>query len=102
MSPEASAERTSASGTFLPRLTRSSYGLPASSDVCRLGNDSSFMERPVDHVHLLLPREAHEIHGVAGHANRQAGILLGVVHRVAQHVAVQHIHVHVISGAAEE
>ena len=33
MSPVASAVRTSDSGTFLPRLTRSSYGLFAASGV---------------------------------------------------------------------
>ena len=34
MSPVASAERTSDSGTSLPRFTRSSYGLFAASGVC--------------------------------------------------------------------
>src|SRR5262245_64534234 len=95
MSPVASAARTSVSGTSLPRLTRSSYGLFASSGV-------SPMERPVDDVHLLLTRQSHEIHGVARDADRQARILLGMIHRVEQRVAVQHVDVHVVAGAREE
>ena len=60
------------------------------------------MECSVDDVHLLFAREPHEVHGVAGHSNRQAGILLRMLHRIEQHVPVQHVHVHVIAGAGKE
>ena len=60
------------------------------------------MERPVDDVHLLLAGEAHEIDGIARDANRQIRVLLRVIHRVQQRVAIEHVDVHVIAGAAEE
>src|SRR5262245_13281833 len=105
MSPEASADRTSVSGMFLPRLTRSSYGLAAASGVA-LGASSAdiglgSVERPVDDVHLLLAGQAHEIDRVAGDANRQARILIGVLHRIHEHLAVEHVDVHVEAGRAE-
>src|SRR4029453_18390263 len=76
MSPVASAERTSASGTFLPRSTRSSNGLVASRVVVAAsGMDASAMERAVDDVHLLFPREPDEVDGVSRDANRQARVL---------------------------
>ena len=60
------------------------------------------MESTVDHIHLLLARQTHEVHGVAGNADRQVRVLLRMVHRVQKRLAVQHIHVHVVSGGAEE
>src|SRR5262245_30165123 len=99
MSPLASAVLTSVSAMPAPRLTRSSYGLLASSATAAGAGPSGMahrsMEGPVDHVHLLLARQPHEVHRVARDANRQARVLLRVVHRVEQHVAVQHVHVHV-------
>src|SRR5678816_156968 len=106
MSPVASAARTVDSGTSLPRLTRSSYGLLASSGAWGSVPVSDMalpsVEGPVDDVHLLLAREPHEVDGITGDANGQARVLLGMVHRVEQHVAVQHVDVHVIPGAVEE
>src|SRR6185436_20710942 len=105
MSPVASAERTSVSVTPRPRLTRNSYGLFASSEGTARwvsGIAVSSMERPVDDVHLLLPRQPHEVDRVARYPNRQARILLGMVHRVDERVAIEHIDVHVIAGAGEE
>src|SRR4029453_16509262 len=66
MSPLTSAARTSGSGTSLPWSTRSSYGLFASSDGVpgagpASGTGVSSVERAVDHVHLLLSREPHEV-----------------------------------------
>src|SRR5215204_4688896 len=75
MSPVASAARTSVSGTPLPRLTRSSNGLLAASGVSGTvwGSDTCLsMERAVDDVQLLFACEPHEVHGVAGDADRQA------------------------------
>src|SRR6476469_8821478 len=92
MSPEASAPRTSVSGTFRPRSTRSSNGLFAVRGVpaAASGSDTRFgsVERPRDHVHLLLAREPHEVDRIPGHPDRQVGILLRVIHRVHQHVAI--------------
>src|SRR5215471_8249789 len=79
MSPLASADRTSVSGTSLPRSTRNSNGLVASSD--GVGSEVmttllSAVERAIDHVHLLLSCQSHEVHRVARHANREARIFL--------------------------
>src|SRR5262245_1773002 len=98
MSPFASAVVTSVSGTSLPRFTRSSNGLFASSfgccaDSCISGTSACSMEGAFDDVHLLLAREAHEVHGVARDADRQARVLLRMLHRVHQRLPVQHVHV---------
>src|SRR5262245_9205457 len=83
MSPLASAARTSASERFLLRPTRSSKGSFASIEGSGTDVFSSMMgsavESPVDDVHLLLACQAHEVHSVPRHANRQAGILLRVI-----------------------
>src|SRR5574338_1473321 len=93
ISPVASAVRTSVSGTPWPRPTRSSKGLFASSGPCAASRSSGMaplsVEGPLDHVHLLLARQPHEVHGVARDADRQVRILLGVVHRVEQRVAIE-------------
>src|SRR3954469_24047752 len=102
-SPLASASRTVCSGTPSPRWTRSSYGLLASSDV-----DASVVirlpavESTADHVHLLLSGEPHEVDRIARHPDGQTGILLRVLHRIHQRVAIEHVHVHVKAGGAEE
>src|SRR4030095_9981679 len=86
-SPLARAARTAASGTSLPRPTRSSYGLSAASDFPppgSSGNGRAPVEGPVDHVHLLLAREPHEVHRVARDAARRARVLLGVLRCVQQ------------------
>src|SRR6188508_1543957 len=75
ISPDASALRTSESGTFRPRSTRSSYGLFAASGVCTTVSSSDTgrpsVERPIDDVHLLLAGEPNEVHRVARHPNRE-------------------------------
>src|SRR5262245_25497680 len=94
MSPVASAVRTSASGTSFPRLTRISYGLFAASGACADGGVGACpiatlsVERAVDHVHLLLAGQAHEVHRVARDADGEVRVLLRVVHRVHQRLAV--------------
>src|SRR5262245_44338139 len=102
MSPVASAVRTSASATSLPRSTRSSNGLFAASGVDPVAGAPSAMESPVDDVHLLLARQPYEVHRVAGDADGEVRVLLQVVHRVHERLAVQHVHVHVVAGDAEE
>jgi hypothetical protein len=98
MSPDASASRTVCSGTSSPRSTRSSNGLFA-AERDAIGQPSGrAVERAVDDVHLLLAAEPHEVHRVSRDADRQARILLGVLHRVEQRVAVQHVDVHVEAG----
>src|SRR5215471_1896389 len=106
MSPVASADLTLTSGTSLPRLTLSSYGLFASravSPTVRLSDMAgSSMEGPVDDVHLLVARQSDEVHCITGYADRQTRILFRMLHRVDQHFAVQHVDVHVEACAAEE
>src|SRR6188508_266140 len=91
MSPVTRAMRTSDSGTSRPSWVRSSNGLFAVSGFSTRisGMPAPSMERPVDDVHLLVARQAHEVHGVSRDANRQARILFWVLHRVDQHVAIQ-------------
>src|SRR4051794_38539696 len=76
ISPDASAPRTSASDMFRARSTRSSNGLFAARGTCMAlsGSDTGCIsvEGPVDHVHLLLPRETHEVHRVPRDADREA------------------------------
>src|SRR5262245_40214743 len=95
MSPLASALRTSDSGTWRPRSTLRSYGLRASSGVFAAASPSDMragsVEGPVDDVHLLLAREPHEVHRVAGHPDRQARVLVGMLDRVEQRLAVEHV-----------
>src|ERR1700747_685520 len=77
ISPRASAVRTSVSGTSLPRSPRRSKGLFASNGTCLVSltsvmgasclPSSSAVEGAVDHVHLLLAGEAHEVHRITRH-----------------------------------
>src|SRR4051812_24469925 len=104
MSPFASAWRTSSWGTCRPRPTRNSYGLCASSAAGGTAWPSGIaasVERPVDDVHLLRAGEADEIDRVPGHADREAWILLRMIHRVEQRVAIEHVDVHVEPGGPE-
>src|SRR6188474_3331572 len=82
MSPVTRAMRASDSDTSRPRLVRSSNGLFAVSGFSTRisGMPAPAMERPVDDFHLLITRQAHEVHGVSGDANRQARILLWMLH----------------------
>src|SRR5215207_7911550 len=94
MSPVASAVRTSVSGTLSPRPTRSSYGLRASSlagATVSCSRTARSMESAVDDVHLLLAGESDEVHRVAGHADGEARILLRMIHRVDQRLAIEHV-----------
>src|SRR5690242_1592940 len=105
MSPLSRALCPYVSGTPFDRLTRFPYGLFATSGAGFAAeglHTAFFVEAAVDDVHLLLLREAHEIHGVARHADREARILLRVLHGVEQRLLVQHVDVHVIAGHREE
>src|SRR3954451_10438990 len=106
-SPVLSALLTSVSAMPSPRCTRISNGDFASSDTVLVASagaasTSLAMEGAIDHVHLLLASEAHEIDRVAGHADCEARIILRMVHRVEQGFAVQDVDVHVIAGHSEE
>src|SRR4030095_7792994 len=76
MSPVLSALRTSVSGTLSPRCTRISNGDLASSETfsgATVGagcvSTSVSVEGAVDHVHLLLASQPHEVHRVSGHTD---------------------------------
>src|SRR4026209_1436856 len=100
MSPPSSAVWTSVSGSSFERFTRISNGLFTSSglDLAAAFLAIAFsVERAIDHVHLLLLRETHEVHGVARHADREARVLFRVLHRVEQRLLVQDVDVHVIA-----
>jgi len=60
------------------------------------------MERPVDHVHLLIAREPYEVDRVPRHANRQRRILFGMIHGIQERFTIQHVNVDVIAGDTEE
>src|SRR3954451_17016097 len=108
-SPVLSAVLTSVSAMPSPRCTRILNGDFASSGTV-LGatggaveiSTSLSMERAIDHVHLLFASQAYEVHRIAGHANGQARVVFGMVHRIEQGLAVQHIDVHAVAGDAEE
>src|SRR5262245_13922582 len=106
MSPVSSAPRTSVSGTSSPRFTRISNGLFAARGVCAAASPativSASVERAIDHVHLLFAREAHEVHCVARYADREARVLLRMLHRIEQRLAIEHVDVHVVAGGREE
>src|SRR4249919_3754007 len=101
MSPVFNALRTSVSGISSPRWTRISNGEAASSGTVLAGvlvAISFSVERAIDHVHLLLARQPHEIDRVTRHADRQAWVLFRMVHRIHQGLAVEDIDVHVKTG----
>src|SRR5690349_16525521 len=103
ISPVLSAVFTADSETPSARFTRSSNGSFASRRTCSVTFIwSPAMERPVQHVQLLLARQPHEVHCVSRYTNRKTRIFLRMVHRVQQRIPIEHIHVHVITGRAEE
>src|SRR5947207_1107000 len=91
-----------------PRCVLNSNGDFASSEAASgaaegpmTTSTSLSMECAVDHIHLLLTGQSHEIDCVAGHANGQARVLFRMVHRIDQRFAVEDIHVHVKTGGSE-
>src|SRR5688572_29698483 len=101
MSPVASALRTSDSGTFFPRLTRSSNGLFASSGcgsvwasgmACHLS-----VEGAIDDIHLLVAGQPREVHRIPRDTYCQIRVLLRVLDGVEERVTIEHVDVHVIS-----
>ena len=66
-----------------------SSGAPADGRVARQASTRRSVERAVDHVHLLLAGQAHEVHRVAGDADREARIFLRMIHRVEQRLAIE-------------
>src|SRR5687767_10821219 len=91
-SPLATAARRSGSATCALRFRRSSNGLLASSGASGAvtsGMTASSVKGPVDDVQLLLAREAHEVDRVAGDADGEARVLLGMIHGVEQRVPVE-------------
>src|SRR6516164_7461910 len=101
MSPLCRADRTLVSGTSLPRSTRSSNGLLASSDgdwgAASFDMTLGSVERAVDHIHLLFSGKADKVHRIPRHPDREIRILLRVVHRIQQSLAIEHVDVHVIA-----
>ena len=59
------------------------------------------MERAVHHVELLLAGQPDEVHGVAGNPDRELRILLRMIHRVEQHLAMQHVHIQMVPALGE-
>src|SRR5690242_16585464 len=58
------------------------------------------MEGGVDHIRLLLARETHEVDGVTGDPDGEVRVLLRLIHGIHQRLAIQYVHVHVVSGHA--
>ena len=59
------------------------------------------VEGAVDDVELLLARQLDEVHRVARHPDRELRILLRMLHRVLQRLAVEHVDVDVEAAARE-
>ena len=53
------------------------------------------------HVELLLAGQPDEVHRVAGDPDRQLRVVLRVGHRVLEHLAVEHVDVHVEAAGAD-
>src|SRR3569832_540162 len=89
---------------FFALSTLSSKGLFASSDAGSSATAaiSASVKCSGDDVHLLFARQPHEIHGIAGHPDRETRIYLRMIHRIHQRLAIEHVDVHVIAGRAEE
>src|SRR6185503_16703295 len=81
--------------SWLPAVQSSSVAVRS---YCRLPS----MESPVDDIHLLLARQPNEIHCISRNTDRQVWIVLRMVHRIKKGRAIQHVHVDVITGSAEE
>src|SRR3954447_13262980 len=60
------------------------------------------MEGAIDYVHLLFAAQSNEIHRVTRDAYCELRVFLGMVHRIQQHFAIQHIYVHVEARCSEE
>src|SRR5689334_5214906 len=79
MSPLSRALLTSVSGSSFERFTRISNGLFASSCLsvaAEVLDIALSVERAIDDIHLLLLRQAHEVHRITRYANRQARVFL--------------------------
>src|SRR6185437_12019341 len=59
-------------------------------------------ERTVDYIHLLLTSETNEVHGISRDADRQVRVFFRMIHAIQKGVAIQDIHVHVVTRNAEE
>ena len=59
------------------------------------------MERTADNLQLMLAAELDEVNGVARYADGELRILLGVLHGIHQHLAVEHVHVEVVGTLGE-
>src|SRR6185436_3798763 len=101
MSPDASAARTSPSDIRAPRSMRSSYGFFATSEIGWTAIALGAVESAVDDVHLLLAGQPDEVDRVAGDANGQTRVILGMFHGVDERLSIEHVDVHVEPGAAE-
>ena len=56
---------------------------------------SPAVEGPTDHIHLLLPGETDEVDRVSRNTNCQLRVLVWMLHRVEQRIAIENIQVHV-------
>ena len=59
------------------------------------------MERTRDNLQLVLTAETDEVHSVTGYTDCELWVLLGVLHCIHQHLAVQNVHVQVVSALCE-
>src|SRR6516162_7628553 len=59
------------------------------------------MERPADHIPLLLRRQSNEVYGIAGHADCELRVLVRVLDGVFERFPVDDVQVHVEAAAVE-
>ena len=55
-----------------------------------------------DHVELLFTCELDEVHGVARNTDGELRVLLGVFHCIVEEIAVEDIHVEVLTTVGRE
>ena len=63
-------------------------------DIAQLASDLA-VERPADHILLLLRCQPDEVDRIAGHADRELRVLVRVFHGVFERILVDHVQVHV-------
>ena len=61
----------------------------------------ALVERTRDNLQLMLAAQLDEVHSVTRYTDCQLWILLGVLHSIHKHLAVQYVHVKVVSILCE-
>ncbi len=56
------------------------------------------VESAINNIQLLFTSQSNKVDSIAGDANGQVRVILGMIHRIEKHLTIEHIHVHVVTG----